>query len=278
MRKGVSEPGDSSPGRGGRDRRGAPSSGRRRDSRARGASPGPTRPTLVRLPGPTHSSPALCVAEPGQCAGRSEEGGKRGRRKPERGLLLGLSALPPTKGNVTEMPAGEVPLVAQWVTDPTSIQEDSGSIPGPDRWVKDPLLLWLWCRLAAVAPIRPLTWEPPYAMDAALKAKKERRKERKSSPMEQRDGDAASKTSAFENNLRGLPCVVSSTLPACVSPVNASVSTRVLPLFVFLCAVSLSSSQPLKHTHIHTHTHTPLSQIPRREGLGALLRPPSHGP
>ena len=25
----------------------------------------------------------------------------------------------------------------------------------------DPVLLWLWCRPAAVAPIRPLAWEPP---------------------------------------------------------------------------------------------------------------------
>ena len=30
-------------------------------------------------------------------------------------------------------------------------------------------MLWLWCRLAAVAPIRPLAWELPCAMGAALK-------------------------------------------------------------------------------------------------------------
>ena len=36
----------------------------------------------------------------------------------------------------------------------------------------DHVLLWLWCRLAAVALIQPLTWEPPYAMGAALKSKK----------------------------------------------------------------------------------------------------------
>ena len=51
----------------------------------------------------------------------------------------------------------------------TSTHEDTGSIPGLTRWVKDSVLplavvqvtdeaqitvlLWLWCRLAAVAPI-----------------------------------------------------------------------------------------------------------------------------
>ena len=32
-----------------------------------------------------------------------------------------------------------------------------------------PTLLWLWCRPAAVAPIRPLAWENPYATGEALK-------------------------------------------------------------------------------------------------------------
>ena len=36
----------------------------------------------------------------------------------------------------------------------------------------DPSLLWLWCRLAATALIRPLAWEPPYAVGVALKRKK----------------------------------------------------------------------------------------------------------
>ena len=48
----------------------------------------------------------------------------------------------------------------------------------------DPLLLRLWCRLATIAPMRPLTWELPYA---ALKRqkffffnlKKKKKKERK---------------------------------------------------------------------------------------------------
>ena len=35
----------------------------------------------------------------------------------------------------------------------------------------DPALLWLCYRLAAVAAIGPLAWEPPYATRVALKSK-----------------------------------------------------------------------------------------------------------
>ena len=39
----------------------------------------------------------------------------------------------------------------------------------------DLVLLWLWCRLATVALIRPLAWEPPYAAGVALKPKKKKK-------------------------------------------------------------------------------------------------------
>ena len=54
---------------------------------------------------------------------------------------------------------------------PISILEDMDSIPGLAQWDKDLALLWLWCRLAAEAPIRPLAWEPPYAAGVAVKDK-----------------------------------------------------------------------------------------------------------
>ena len=40
----------------------------------------------------------------------------------------------------------------------------------------DPALLWLWHRLAATAPIRPLAWEPLYAAGAAQEIAKKKTK------------------------------------------------------------------------------------------------------
>ena len=42
------------------------------------------------------------------------------------------------------------------------------------RCGSDLIWLWLWYRLAAVAPIGPLAWESPYAAGAALKKKKKK--------------------------------------------------------------------------------------------------------
>ena len=44
------------------------------------------------------------------------------------------------------------------------------------RCGSDPMLLWLWHRPAAVAPIQLLAWEPPYAAGAALKRKRKKKK------------------------------------------------------------------------------------------------------
>ena len=45
----------------------------------------------------------------------------------------------------------------------------------------DPALLWFWCRPAAIAPIRPLAWEPPYATGASLEKTKKKKKEKEMS-------------------------------------------------------------------------------------------------
>ena len=51
---------------------------------------------------------------------------------------------------------------------------DVGRRPG-----LDPELLWLWCRPAATALIRPLAWEPPYGACVALKRQKDQKKKKK---------------------------------------------------------------------------------------------------
>ena len=72
-----------------------------------------------------------------------------------------------------------VSVVVQWLTHPTRNHEVAGSILGLTQWVKDPLLLWLWCRPVSTAPISPLAWEPPYAVSVAIEKTKKKKKRRK---------------------------------------------------------------------------------------------------
>ena len=46
------------------------------------------------------------------------------------------------------------------------------------RCSSDPKLLWLWRRMAAVAPIRPLAWELPYATGVPPPKKKAEKKKK----------------------------------------------------------------------------------------------------
>ena len=67
-----------------------------------------------------------------------------------------------------------IPGLAQWVEDPALPWKcDVGRRHGLDL-----ALLWLWHRPAARALIRPLAWELPYVVGAALKRQKTKKKKK----------------------------------------------------------------------------------------------------
>ena len=67
-------------------------------------------------------------------------------------------------------------------TNSTRNHEVLGSILGLTQWVTGLAFLWLWHRPAAVSPIRPLAWEPPYATYLALKRKKKKKRKKSKHP------------------------------------------------------------------------------------------------
>ena len=98
-------------------------------------------------------------------------------------FLFGLFRAAPTAYGVSRLKAElELqPLVCDTATatlDPSRICDLHHSLHNTvscgvgRRCGLDLALLWLWCRPAAAALIRPLAWEPPYATGAALKRQK----------------------------------------------------------------------------------------------------------
>ena len=60
-------------------------------------------------------------------------------------------------------------MARQNQTQLVSMRAYAGSIPGLAQWVKEMVLPWLCCKLAAADLIQPLAWKLPHAAGAALK-------------------------------------------------------------------------------------------------------------
>ena len=74
------------------------------------------------------------------------------------------------------------------------------------RHDSDPVLLWLWCRPAAVAQIRPLAWEPPYATSVGPKKQKREKKEVRNS-LGEHGSKHQGKTAYLMMEIYDLPCL-----------------------------------------------------------------------
>ena len=68
---------------------------------------------------------------------------------------------------------GFIPAEPQWEHQGCSLE---ASCSVSHRCSLEPALLWLWCRLAAAALIRPLTWELALAAGVSIKRKRKRKK------------------------------------------------------------------------------------------------------
>ena len=65
------------------------------------------------------------------------------------------------------------------------------------RCSSDPELLWLQCRLVAIAPIRPLAWEPPYAAGSSPRKGKKTKKKRKEKKRKRLQSNASKDDARF---------------------------------------------------------------------------------
>ena len=78
------------------------------------------------------------------------------------------------------------------------------------RHVSDLALLWLWCKLAATAPIRSLAWEPPCGMVMALKRQNNNNNNKQEKKLAHKQREIKYEFSYFKFRIRDLSAKFSS--------------------------------------------------------------------
>ena len=99
---------------------------------------------------------------------------------------------------------------------------------GP-RCGSDPTLLWLWCRLAATAPVQPLAWERPYAKGAALEIQNKQTNKKEGSKEGREGGRDREMSNQPEGESQGN--VLASVLPSTPQVTLGPAPSHQAPLF-----------------------------------------------
>ena len=93
----------------------------------------------------------------------------------------------------------------------------------------DSVSLWLWCRPAAIAPIRPLAWQPPYAVGAAPKETPPPKKSWPSEPL-----------NLLQSNLTWL---ILHVLKLCAAPRARRNNNQIPEMWKFPCSLKMNKGK-----------------------------------
>ena len=137
------------------------------------------------------------------------------------------------------------------------------------RCSSDPALLWLYCRLTAVALILPLAWEPLYSTVAALKRQKKYnlrpRRVRRLAQGHIAYGWPAGEAGPTECEQESTPLLLKARWES-MAPDPKAISVAMLPASSW--TPTTSSSLPLNATPQRRHEVSPIYRLRHRKDQG----------
>ena len=116
------------------------------------------------------------------------------------------------------------------------------------RCGSDPALPWLCCRPAAIAPIRPLAWEPPCAAGSGPRKGKKDQKKKKVLFVSRGLVLIHPPRCSSDHNISHGPLVEEAS--------SGNIHSRGSSVCPFFCSEILSAKHAVFWSHTHTHTHT----------------------